>query len=42
VGRCRDIPADVARKRVENGEKAVIRFRVPADREVVFPGRGAR
>jgi glutamyl-tRNA synthetase len=36
VGRCRDIPADVARKRVENGEKAVIRFRVPADREVVF------
>ena len=36
VGRCRDIPVDVARKRVENGEKAVIRFRVPADREVVF------
>jgi len=36
-GRCRDIPADVARRRVENGEKAVIRFRVPADREIVFP-----
>jgi glutamyl-tRNA synthetase len=36
-GRCRDIPADVARRRVDNGEKAVIRFRVPADREIVFP-----
>ena len=36
-GRCRDIPADVARRRIENGEKAVVRFRVPADREVVFP-----
>ena len=36
-GRCRDIPADVARRRIDNGEKAVVRFRVPADREVVFP-----
>ena len=36
VGRCRDIPVDTARRRVENGEKAVIRFRVPEDREIVF------
>ena len=36
VGRCRDIPVDTARRRVENGEKAVVRFRVPADREIVF------
>jgi len=36
VGRCRDIaPAD-ARSRVENGEPAVIRFRVPPDRTVQF------
>jgi glutamyl/glutaminyl-tRNA synthetase len=27
----------VARRRIDNGEKAVVRFRVPADREVVFP-----
>jgi nondiscriminating glutamyl-tRNA synthetase len=37
AGRCRDLAVDTARRRVENGEKAVIRFRVPADREVVFP-----
>ena len=37
AGRCREIAADVARQRVENGEKAVIRFRVPEDREIVFP-----
>ena len=36
VGRCRDIPVDTARRRVENGEKAVIRLRVPADREIGF------
>jgi nondiscriminating glutamyl-tRNA synthetase len=36
VGRCRDIPADTARRRIENHEKAVVRFRVPADREIVF------
>jgi len=36
VGRCRDLPVDTARRRVENHEKAVIRFRVPADRDVVF------
>jgi glutamyl-tRNA synthetase len=37
AGRCRDLAVDTARRRVENGEKAVIRFRVPVDREVVFP-----
>jgi nondiscriminating glutamyl-tRNA synthetase len=36
VGRCRDVPVDTARRRVENGEKAVIRFRVPSGREIVF------
>ena len=36
VGRCRDITRDQARRRIENGERAVIRFRVPANREVVF------
>ncbi len=37
VGRCRDIPRDEARRRVENGETAVIRFRVPeGNRDVVF------
>ena len=35
-GRCRDIPPDQARQRVENGEPAAIRFRIPDDREVVF------
>ncbi|HLG54540.1 MAG TPA: glutamate--tRNA ligase [Vicinamibacterales bacterium] len=29
VGRCREIPRDQARRRVENGEPAAIRFRVP-------------
>ena len=36
VGRCRDLPADVARKRIESGEAAVIRMRVPMGRAVVF------
>ena len=36
VGRCRAIPSEEARARVERGEPAVIRFRVPEDREVVF------
>jgi nondiscriminating glutamyl-tRNA synthetase len=36
VGRCRDIPPDQARQRVENGEPAAIRFRIPDAREVVF------
>ena len=38
VGRCRDLPRDEARRRVENGEPAAIRFRVPArqGRDVVF------
>ncbi|HEY6360004.1 MAG TPA: glutamate--tRNA ligase [Vicinamibacterales bacterium] len=35
-GRCRVVSQDEARHRMESGEKAVIRFRVPADREVVF------
>ena len=36
VGRCRDIPRDAARARVEAGEPAVIRFRVPEGRDVTF------
>jgi glutamyl-tRNA synthetase len=36
VGRCRAIPKQDARKRIDNGEKAVVRFRVPDDREVAF------
>ena len=36
VGRCREIGRDQARRRIENGEKAVIRFRVPESRDVVF------
>ena len=36
AGRCRNIARDVARRRIENGEAAVIRFRVPEHREVVF------
>jgi glutamyl-tRNA synthetase len=37
VGRCREIPRDAARRRIESGERAVIRFRVPeANRDVVF------
>ena len=36
VGRCRDIPPDQARARVDNGEPAAIRFRIPDNREVVF------
>ena len=36
VGRCRDIGRQEARRRVEVGESAVIRFRVPDAREVVF------
>ncbi|MGE3402515.1 MAG: glutamate--tRNA ligase [Vicinamibacterales bacterium] len=35
-GRCRGIAKDEARRRIENGEKAVIRFRVPEGREVTF------
>ncbi len=33
VGRCREIPRADARRRVENGEPAAIRFRVPDRRE---------
>ncbi len=36
VGRCRDIPKADARRRIDNGEKAVVRFRVPEGRDVVF------
>ena len=37
VGRCRNIRADEARKRIDAGEPAVIRFRVPdGDREIAF------
>jgi glutamyl-tRNA synthetase len=36
VGRCRDIGRDAARKRVEGGEPAVVRFRVPDGRDVTF------
>jgi glutamyl-tRNA synthetase len=35
-GRCRDIPRDVARRRIESGESAVIRFRVPEGQDVTF------
>ena len=35
-GRCREIGRDVARRRIENGEKAVVRMRVPDARDVVF------
>ncbi len=35
-GTCRRIPADEARRRVDGGERAVIRFRVPDRREVSF------
>jgi glutamyl-tRNA synthetase len=36
VGRCRGIARDDARHRIENGEPAVVRFRVPAHRDIVF------
>ena len=37
VGRCRNLARDEARRRIESGEKAVIRFRVPdGTRDVVF------
>jgi nondiscriminating glutamyl-tRNA synthetase len=36
VGRCRQIPRTDARRRIENGEPAVIRFRVPENRDVSF------
>jgi glutamyl-tRNA synthetase/nondiscriminating glutamyl-tRNA synthetase len=35
-GRCRVIALDDARRRIDSGEKAVIRLRVPEDRDVVF------
>jgi len=36
VGRCRDLPKSEARRRIDDGETAVIRFRVPQGRDVVF------
>ena len=37
VGRCRNIPRDEARRRVEGGEPAVVRFRVPdGERTIAF------
>jgi glutamyl-tRNA synthetase/nondiscriminating glutamyl-tRNA synthetase len=36
AGRCRDLPKDAVRRRVDNGEKPVIRLRVPENRPVVF------
>jgi glutamyl-tRNA synthetase/nondiscriminating glutamyl-tRNA synthetase len=36
VGRCRQLSRDEARRRLENGEVAVIRFRVPESRDVSF------
>src|SRR5688500_7930475 len=37
VGRCRDLTRDDARRRIEKGERAVIRFRVPeGNRDIVF------
>jgi glutamyl-tRNA synthetase len=36
VGRCRDISRDDARRRIAHHEKAVVRFRVPEGRDVVF------
>ncbi len=35
-GRCRDVSRDEARRRIEGGETAVIRLRVPENRDVVF------
>ena len=36
VGRCRDLSRDAARRRIDQGEAAVVRFRVPRDLEVIF------
>jgi len=36
IGRCRNILKNEARRRIDNGEKAVVRFRVPENRDVVF------
>jgi glutamyl-tRNA synthetase/nondiscriminating glutamyl-tRNA synthetase len=36
-GTCRDIGADEARRRIDGGERAVVRFRVPEQIDVAFP-----
>ena len=36
AGRCRDLSIDQARTRIKAGEQAVVRFRVPEHRDVVF------
>lgn len=35
-GKCGNISVEEAEKRIEKGEKAVIRFRVPENREIIF------
>src|SRR5688572_20125971 len=35
-GRCRNLSREDARRRIDNGEKAVIRFRVPDGGDIVF------
>lgn len=35
-GKCRNIPPEVAKKRVESGEKAVIRFKMPQDKDFSY------
>ena len=36
AGTCRQLPVDETRRRISGGERAVIRFRVPSDRTIVF------
>ena len=36
-GKCRDVSREDARRRIEGGETAVIRLRVPDNRDIVFP-----
>jgi nondiscriminating glutamyl-tRNA synthetase len=36
AGRCREIPRQEARARIDRGEQAAIRFRVPDNRNIVF------
>jgi nondiscriminating glutamyl-tRNA synthetase len=36
AGRCRAIPLARARERIDAGERAVVRFRVPEDRDITF------
>jgi nondiscriminating glutamyl-tRNA synthetase len=36
TGTCRELPADAVQARLDGGERAVVRFRVPVDVEVTF------